>query len=335
MIQIEKDRKALIQAFANLSAGVSFQNKSGYFDINTTMEQTLTTLLNQVFGLSLINLNTIKHNHPAIDLGDNFSQIAVQVTSDGSNSKFNDTLDLYCKHHLDKQYKEVWFLIISIDPKASIQRKGFDTKVMNLGDLAKAICETDDMIFEKLFNYVKRQFSSYFSSDAMANPLAIKVTSSVDLPSDISGFIESNKFDYDIKHGYTSINSIRQDLVNLKNVLSRMNELQKWFIYRVLNESRHKNDTSGYYLPLSTLESGLTQLQRNEVHTTFASLEYMNIAWYDEEDFYLQVPVVGVCFRASIEDFDYLSAIRTYLEEVGDVSVLNKVIIECDFSHIN
>ncbi|ENK2105149.1 SMEK domain-containing protein [Vibrio alginolyticus] len=335
MLKIEKDKKDLIQAFANLSAGVSFQNKSGYFDINTTMEQTLTTLLNQVYGLSLINLNKIKHNHPAIDLGDNFSQIAVQVTSDGSNSKFNDTLDLYCKHKLNEQYNEVWFLIISIDPKASIQRKGFNTKVMNLADLAKDICDTDEQVFEKLFTYVKRQLSNYFNRDVLANPLEKVATSSIDLPSDISGFIESNKLDYELSNGYTSINSIRQDLCKLKKTLSHMNNIQRWFIYRVLSESNMKHDVSGHYVPRHTLEVGLTIEQKKEVHAAFVSLEHMNMAWYDEEDFNLQVETIGVCFRSSLEDFDYLSAIRTYLEDVGNTTALSQIILECDFSYIN
>jgi len=335
MLQIEQNKKALIHAFANLSTNITFQNKQGYLDINHSMEQALTTLLNRLFNLSLINLNTIKHNHPAIDLGDDYSGVAVQVTSDGSNSKFNETLDKYIKHGLDIEYSEVWFLIISNDLKGSIQRAGFNTKVMNLGDLAKSICEQDEATFTKLFEYTKKQFSTYFSIDDTVNPLEVKPLPSKSLSNDISNFIDANNFDYDIRNEYTTLDVIKSDLLKLKNTLAEMNEHQRWFIYRVLSEARNSSDSAGYYLPLSTLENGLSQSDKNDIHSIFESLEHKEMAWFEEDDFHLNTRVVGVCFNASVEEVDYLSAIRKFLEDVNQISDLRDVILKCNFSHIN
>lgn len=335
MLHIERNQKALTHAFANLSTTISFQNMQSFFDTNHSMESALTTLLNKLFRLSLINLNTIKHNHPAIDLGDSFSRIAVQVTSDGSNSKFNETLDLYTKHSLDSQYDEVWFLIISNFPKGSISRKGLKTKVMNLGDLAKLICEKDEATFNQLFEYCKEQFSTYFSNDYMTNPLEVKPLSSTDLSSDISNFIKCNKLDVDIKEDYTTLSAIKSDLQNLKEVLASMNDGQRWFIFRVLSEAKEKDDISGYCIPLSVLENGLRHEHKQEVYSVFKSLEHKNMAWYAEEDYRLEPNSLGVCFKGSIEDFDYFSAILEYLISVGRISDLKKIIIERDFSCIN
>ncbi|EQC3612617.1 TPA: SMEK domain-containing protein [Escherichia coli] len=46
------------------------------------------TLLNQLYNYALMELNTIKHNYLAIDLGDTYKQLAVQITSDGSKAKW-------------------------------------------------------------------------------------------------------------------------------------------------------------------------------------------------------------------------------------------------------
>ncbi|MGO5537174.1 integrase core domain-containing protein (plasmid) [Acinetobacter baumannii] len=69
----------LSTAFANLSTSITFKCQQGLFDDNHVMETILPTLLNHLYGLGLMNLNIVKHNHPAIDLGDSIMGKAVHV----------------------------------------------------------------------------------------------------------------------------------------------------------------------------------------------------------------------------------------------------------------
>ena len=68
-------------ALANLSTSITFKGQQGLFDDHHVMEVILPPLLNHLYSLGLINLNVLKHNHPAIDLGDSIMGKAIQVTA--------------------------------------------------------------------------------------------------------------------------------------------------------------------------------------------------------------------------------------------------------------
>ncbi|MAX35782.1 MAG: hypothetical protein CME33_04340 [Gimesia sp.] len=63
------------------------------FNIHTISEHFFCRFLNEAYDLSLIDLNKVTQNYPALDLGDAAKRMAFQVTSNGNRTKIQSTLD--------------------------------------------------------------------------------------------------------------------------------------------------------------------------------------------------------------------------------------------------
>ena len=62
-------------------------------DINKVSETVLIPLLSEVYNFkNLKNLNSMNANYPGVDLGDEKSRIAIQVTSTPDSTKIKHTL---------------------------------------------------------------------------------------------------------------------------------------------------------------------------------------------------------------------------------------------------
>lgn len=59
---------------------------------NTVSEHFFCRFLNAAYGLTLVNLNKVSQNYPALDLGDVGHRVAFQVTVTGTAKKIQDTL---------------------------------------------------------------------------------------------------------------------------------------------------------------------------------------------------------------------------------------------------
>lgn len=59
---------------------------------NTVSEHFFCEFLNRAYDLTLVNLNSLSQNYPALDLGDATHRIAFQVTVNGKAKKIQDTL---------------------------------------------------------------------------------------------------------------------------------------------------------------------------------------------------------------------------------------------------
>jgi hypothetical protein len=68
--------------------------------------------LNAAFDLNLVELDQIRANHPAIDLGDAGNRIAYQITTERRGDKVQHTLDQFVQHGLEKQYDTLRILIV-------------------------------------------------------------------------------------------------------------------------------------------------------------------------------------------------------------------------------
>ena len=86
-------------------------------------------LLNVAFGYELKNMNRIRDNFPAIDLGDGEERLAVQVTSTGDAAKVKKTLERFYTHKLDEDYDR---LIVVIAGKAECKGAKFDPPGLEL-----------------------------------------------------------------------------------------------------------------------------------------------------------------------------------------------------------
>lgn len=95
---------------------ISFQNKAGKTDINHYSEDFIKEILNIIFNLELLNLNDIKHNHTAIDLGDKENKECFQITSTNESGKIKESLIKYENESYYNDYNKVRFIILNDKP---------------------------------------------------------------------------------------------------------------------------------------------------------------------------------------------------------------------------
>ncbi|MBL8204471.1 MAG: SMEK domain-containing protein [Blastocatellia bacterium] len=108
----------------------AFQAKAhsagGKTDFNKVSEDVLVPLFRQIFDLAdLKNLNAaMKKNFPAIDLADDLTKIAFQVTATADSQKIKDTLQTFVEKELYKKYPRLIFYILT-EKKSSYPKQAF------------------------------------------------------------------------------------------------------------------------------------------------------------------------------------------------------------------
>lgn len=111
-------RQELLQKSASLLGRFAYEvrvsNALGLFDINTVAEDLLVPIFATILGCPNIqNQNRIRMNFPAVDLGCTVSRISIQVTSDASSSKINETLEKFQSHGLDADFDRVVVYVLT------------------------------------------------------------------------------------------------------------------------------------------------------------------------------------------------------------------------------
>lgn len=121
---------------AQLTSTVRLNSAGGDLGINKTAEDFYGGLLNIVLntekfypGIQLRNMNQIRPDYPAIDLGDEKTKVAVQVTTTEHRGKINHTLDKFFEKGLENTYNRLIILIIGkkdANKKRFLTQEGFD-----------------------------------------------------------------------------------------------------------------------------------------------------------------------------------------------------------------
>ncbi|WP_156292696.1 SMEK domain-containing protein [Serratia oryzae] len=338
MLERTNQNDEITHALSTLSTSISFKSKQMMFDDNRVMETILPALLNELYGYSLRDLNLERHNYPAIDLGDTFKGKAVQITADGSKSKMVDTIGMLEKHGLNNIYVDITFLIISNDQKISYQKQGYNITIINLSDIAKDICSLPTDRFEPIYNYCESQFRSYFPNNKQSIFQPI-ISPSKDPGEVLSNFLNCNGIDLSDSWYKATVNDVRDNLIELKNILAQLNDDQRWFIFKVMDWSiKHNKDDMNEYciVPLSHMTTGMHNTRDDyKVKNTADSLESIKILYYNEESWKYDFRHFSISFIRKIEDFNYFCGICVFLNANNKSSNLKDIIIDCDFSFIN
>lgn len=149
-----------------LETTVRIRAAEGRTDFNKEMEDVVCKVLNLVCGYKLVNMNRLKKNHPAIDLGDETHGIAVQVTSTGTGEKVNHTLQMFEKHGLSEQYQQLIIFVIGKDTSGMKVKSGVieDSVKWSIWDFAALKAQIDRLgadRFEDLkaiYEYLEREY---------------------------------------------------------------------------------------------------------------------------------------------------------------------------------
>ncbi|UWQ32173.1 SMEK domain-containing protein [Leisingera sp. M527] len=111
-------RQELLQKSASLLGRFAYEvrvsNAQDLFDINTVAEDLLVPIFATILDCpNLQNQNRIQMNFPAVDLGCKVGRISIQVTSDASSSKINETLEKFKSHGLDADFDRVLVYVLT------------------------------------------------------------------------------------------------------------------------------------------------------------------------------------------------------------------------------
>ncbi len=153
--------KTISEELAKIKVLVDSNNDINLSDQNIFLEDIVGNILNLILGISLENTNLNISNYPSIDLKDDLSEIAVQVTTNVNHLKIQNTLNSFFKNNLNEKYKTLYIVVFDNHN----YRDGFDIKkgfnfdknkhIITYNKLINLIKHTNDAsVQEGIYNYV-------------------------------------------------------------------------------------------------------------------------------------------------------------------------------------
>ncbi len=149
-------------------------------DAHHLSEDSIAELLNTIFDYELLNKNAITVNFPAIDLGDTYNQICVQVTSQKSKSKIQSSIDKFLELELDRTYNELFVVVLGQKQKTYSEFTTNDTfqfeartHILDFNDILNQLRNKPLRKLEKVQAILKDQ--NYTRSTEKTNPNVSKV----------------------------------------------------------------------------------------------------------------------------------------------------------------
>jgi hypothetical protein len=155
----------IVDDIAGLKYQIQTRNKLQLYDLTKVIEDFSKQVLNIVYNLNLINLNTERVNTPGIDLGDKINKIAYQITSAKYSPKIKATLEaITASQKVD--YKT--FKVFIVGEKATsytiddalLNEFSFEIEqhIVDFDDLLKDIMVADITILDLLYSLFQREF---------------------------------------------------------------------------------------------------------------------------------------------------------------------------------
>lgn len=227
-------------------------------ELNIHSENFYASLFNLIFDIHLQNVNTTTHNVASIDLIDNENKIFVQVTSNATKTKVENTL----KKEILKSYKDYTLLFIFLGSNDNINLIGksyknphnikFDSSknIYNLKTILSHIMNLETEKLEDISNFINKEIKfpierEKFDSDLtkVINTLSLEQFSDIEtpntLPFQVEEKIEFNKLRprYDFIKDYDAYMGI---LAKKYNEFDRVGKNSSFVILKSLkSEYRH------------------------------------------------------------------------------------------------
>lgn len=149
----QQKRTEIITLLTFLQAYVQNHVDNSFTDLTFNIEHLILNYIN-VFendNDKYINVNTIKHNYPAVDLISVNKGIAIQVTTNADKKKVDDTIETYKKQHL--KYKN----LIIIGFVKTTNPKVIGAKVYGVEYLTRLATYADNKQLDELYELLQRQ----------------------------------------------------------------------------------------------------------------------------------------------------------------------------------
>lgn len=119
-MKLEISLKRINELMSRFVTQVKGEASMGRTDLNKAAETILIPLLNEVYGWNLKNINYSKDNdnYPGIDLADEATKVAIQVTATTGSEKIKHTVNQFIKHEQYPEYNRlIIFLLKEREPR--------------------------------------------------------------------------------------------------------------------------------------------------------------------------------------------------------------------------
>ncbi len=330
-IRRENALKALAERFATFSNVVTIQNKAGFNDINKSAERLFIDVLNIAYNLRLRDMNAIQDNYPAIDLGDYASRTCIQVTSESTNQKFRNTVAKFKEKQLDRDFDKLIFLIISNKDLCSLTDRDINTRVINLNDLYKAISVLHDRDIFYIESYLAENLVSRVEQSDSILPSGLMATYSAPTPDAFISFLG-------LEDEPECREQLLNDLKSLAQILSNLTKHQREYLFYVVGQGQFARnlygslDENNIVMPTSQVDQAFGDYG----YQIFQVLKAQDLLFVNDEydphgdDRYIRV--LEPYFRGELDDTNLFCALKSFCN--GDNNKLRRIILDCDFSHL-
>lgn len=177
----------LIDDLSKLQGQIDFRCQVGLTDLNKYCEDFIKEVLNICYGYNLRNLNADRINEPGLDLGDERSKIAYQITSTCTSEKVNNTLEKITDEQLTKYDNIKVFILGKKQGKYDavrddlMKRCSFEINdIMDIYDLSK---QTISLRYDDLYSLYKlfeKEFQIVITEIEIPNKEGIYPTTFID-----------------------------------------------------------------------------------------------------------------------------------------------------------
>ena len=158
----EQEIKNAITRLTFLQLHIQNFAKQSFSDLSFQIEVVVKDLLNVLENADYVNVNRIKHNHPAIELLDEKQRIAIQVTTDASMPKVKHTLEMYKKHSM--AYDKL--IILGFIKKTNAKSPSPFAKIVGIEYLLDKIKSSNYETIQKVNDILQREIPLH-----LLNPL--------------------------------------------------------------------------------------------------------------------------------------------------------------------
>lgn len=228
-----------------LALRIDRRGKINLLDLHIYSETFFADMMNMLFGYSLENLNSIKHNVEAIDLVDTESKIIAQVSSTCTKQKVESSL----KKEIFNDYSGYRFKFISISKDADKLRLAtfvnphnvfFDPEV-DIIDITLVLKKVLSMTIDQqksFYEFIKRELGNDIDIVKIDSNLAVILN--ILANENLGGGIESpeiNSFEINKKIGFNNLLLLQDTIDDYKIYYSKLNEKYEEFDKQGVNKS--------------------------------------------------------------------------------------------------
>lgn len=334
----------VIDELSAVAGQVSLRNKLGLTDLSTLTENFFRDLLNAIHNSSLASLNQERSNSPGLDLGDDVSGLAIQVTATASAAKVDKTLAKITHDH-QARYKRFVVLVVgkkqgsySIDEQAA-KRLGFDKErdIWDVEDLARQVVGLNISRLETVHRLIRKEVGRLKVELEIPDADGKFPTSGYNLweqrvkpkVGDGSAFrtfiaqaadVSEEEIDADLS----------KEIQGLAKRLSRLPRVTREFLVMLLTRQRKRN-SERFHSPWMTLlyDTVKREFRGDDLDGELGILEEEGFVEVRAEDRYdYGPPEIGVRFPGKCEDLSH--SLLPFIKKNG--LSLRTVIGEVDFS---